>query len=437
MHKDYKEETEKLLNKANVYFDAEDFRKAAKYFNQAGNIFFKENKYEEAKNCYSKSATSLINVSKFDFAIGALRNAGDCSLFNNQYLDAYNFFKKGLKYIQNLRKAEDQDYIYVLLSTLSYLSLFPEAKQDVGLDLVKQVKKQIDDSYFKQSPEVSLVKNLTIAVRDKNEDYLNKIETDFKKYDFNNAEKKLLKEVLALAKTHISLKITANIDKKQYTIKENIKYTLIIDSSPLLSISQNSFYDYKINKLTIESVVLETSDNITAQKKPETPISLKVGEKIELEYVLKPHFQVEKPIIGPITLHCKINDKLMFHRQDKELIIKPKIISPLPSLDVSMKALKPPLIDQTFPMEFLIENKSAGDALELELNANFPEQLKVIRGTIKKQIYSLNSNDKMTWEISLKPTEPGDYVIKMNISFKDPDQNQIQEIKEFPFSIKL
>jgi hypothetical protein len=323
------------------------------------------------------------------------------------------------------------------LSTLSYLSLFPEAKQDVGLDLVKQVKKQIDDSYFKQSPEVSLVKNLTIAVRDKNEDYLNKIETDFKKYDFNNAEKKLLKEVLALAKTHISLKITANIDKKQYTIKENIKYTLIIDSSPLLSISQNSFYDYKINKLTIESVVLETSDNITAQKKPETPISLKVGEKIELEYVLKPHFQVEKPIIGPITLHCKINDKLMFHRQDKELIIKPKIISPLPSLDVSMKALKPPLIDQTFPMEFLIENKSAGDALELELNANFPEQLKVIRGTIKKQIYSLNSNDKMTWEISLKPTEPGDYVIKMNISFKDPDQNQIQEIKEFPFSIKL
>ncbi|HEY0087942.1 MAG TPA: hypothetical protein VGB37_03810 [Candidatus Lokiarchaeia archaeon] len=127
----------------------------------------------------------------------------------------------------------------------------------------------------------------------------------------------------------------------------------------------------------------------------------------------------------------------MFHRQVKELIIKPKIISPLPSLDVSMKALKPPLIDQTFPMEFLIENKSAGDALELELNANFPEQLKVIRGTIKKQIYSLNSNDKMTWEISLKPSEPGDYVIKMNISFKDPDQNQIQENKEFPFPIKL
>jgi hypothetical protein len=43
----------------------------------------------------------------------------------------------------------------------------------------------------------------------------------------------------------------------------------------------------------------------------------------------------------------------------------------------------------------------------------------------------------MTWEIALKPIEAGDYNIKMDIKYKDPDQNQIEETKNFPFPIKL
>jgi hypothetical protein len=102
-----------------------------------------------------------------------------------------------------------------------------------------------------------------------------------------------------------------------------------------------------------------------------------------------------------------------------------------------MKNLRTPLIDQSFPMEFYIENHSEGDALDLYLEIQFPEQLKVMRGTTKKQIYSLSSNDKITWEITLKPIEMGDYTINMDLKFKDPDQNLIEEKKIFPFSIKL
>ncbi len=43
----------------------------------------------------------------------------------------------------------------------------------------------------------------------------------------------------------------------------------------------------------------------------------------------------------------------------------------------------------------------------------------------------------MKWEISLKPLEAGDYNIKIEIKFKDPDQNAIEDTKEFPISIKL
>lgn len=44
---------------------------------------------------------------------------------------------------------------------------------------------------------------------------------------------------------------------------------------------------------------------------------------------------------------------------------------------------------------------------------------------------------KIIWEISLKPIEAGDYIIKMDIKFKDPDQNLIEETKSFPFAIKM
>jgi hypothetical protein len=85
----------------------------------------------------------------------------------------------------------------------------------------------------------------------------------------------------------------------------------------------------------------------------------------------------------------------------------------------------------------LIENKSKGEALDVKIDVEFPETLKIMRGTTKKQIYSLRTNEDLTWEINLKPLEAGDYIIKMNIRFMDPDQNLIEETKEFPFSIKL
>ena len=115
----------------------------------------------------------------------------------------------------------------------------------------------------------------------------------------------------------------------------------------------------------------------------------------------------------------------------------PKLTSPPAALLASIKNLRPPLIDKTFPLEILIENKSKGEALDVKIDVEFPEKLKIMRGTTKKQTYSLRTNEDLTWEINLKPLEAGDYIIKMNIRFMDPDRNLIEETNEFPFSIKL
>ena len=95
------------------------------------------------------------------------------------------------------------------------------------------------------------------------------------------------------------------------------------------------------------------------------------------------------------------------------------------------------LLEQTFPLEVLVENRSEAEALDVNLQLEFPEELKIMRGTTDKQIYSLRINETIKWELNLKPLEIGDYIIKMYMKFKDPDDNLIEEIKEFPFSIKM
>ena len=102
-----------------------------------------------------------------------------------------------------------------------------------------------------------------------------------------------------------------------------------------------------------------------------------------------------------------------------------------------IKNLRPPLIGKTFPLEIVIENKGKGEALDVKIDVEFPEDLKVMRGTTNKQIFSLKTNEDLKWEISLKPIEAGDYIIKINLKFMDSDQNKIEETKDFPFSIKL
>jgi hypothetical protein len=132
---------------------------------------------------------------------------------------------------------------------------------------------------------------------------------------------------------------------------------------------------------------------------------------------------------------CELNRNLIFIYETQSQT--PKLTSPPATLLTSIKNLRPPLIDKTFPLEILIENKSEGEALDIKIDVEFPEMLKIMRGTTKKQIYSLRTNEDLKWEINLKPLEAGDYIIKINIKFMDPDQNSIEETKEFPFSIKL
>jgi len=433
--KDPRLNAEKQLRKADRIYEMGAFRRAGRTYNDTGEMYLKLHEFEVARDCFYDAAKSFINSENFLLLIQSLRNAGDASLLLNDFSEAHQFFKNVTKYANNIRNINERESLLVIFSALSYLCLFIEGKQDLGLNYMKQIKKEVGSTYFNESPLIRLVKNLTIAIRDKNKTYLDKVEKEFDKYKFREAENLLMKKVLVLAKTHISIITQLSLDKEEYTTKEMINLTLTIDTNPLLEISKYSFYNYNLKELKIKNIGIALSDNLITKNKPNLPIVLKPGKKEQFSFTIRPNFQVDNTFIGPILLTCEIDGIMIFFL--KTQTIKPNLISPPPTLEISLKNLRPPLIDKTFPMEIKIENNSEGEALEIMMEIEFPEQLKLMRGTKKKQIYSLKTNESINWEVSLKPTEIGDFEIKMDVKFKDPDQNLIEYTKSFPFSIKL
>lgn len=429
-------DVEKQLAKAEKLYKAMQYKRAAKLFKSVGDSYLTQGDFELARDCYFDAAKSCMNEDKYLIGIDFLRKAGNSSLLHNQVLEANQFFREAVKYIPNLRSASDRNQNFILFSCLSYLCFFVKGEQEEGLKLVKKIKNYVDDIYFKENPLIRLITNLTMVKKEKNEKYVERIKKDFTNLKFGEAETVLVKQALVIAKTYASLVINLSFDKEVYTTNEPINLSLDIDTEPLLEISKQGFYNYDLKELKISKIGITLSDNLTSPKKPELPILIEVGQKRRINLLIKPHFQMENPFIGPILITAELNENLIFMYEISQLL-KPNLISPPPTLEISTKNLRPPLIGQTFPFEILIENKSEGDALNLNIDVEFPEQIKVMRGTLKKQIYSLRSNENIKWEINLKPTEAGDYIIKVFNKFNDPDQNLFEDTKEFPLSVKL
>ncbi|MFX0056815.1 MAG: hypothetical protein ACFE85_02610 [Candidatus Hodarchaeota archaeon] len=421
--------------KAEKLFKARQFKKAGKLFHNSGQGFLEIHKYESARDSFINSAKSFLESEKFDTVLKLYRLAARASLHNERYLEANELYRNALNYISNLKSANDQNAQYLLFSILSYLCLFIKAQQEEALDFLKRIQKKVDNQYFKESPLIKIATNLTIALRDKNKSSIERVKDNINDYKFNNVETDLLRKALMIAECQTSPLTSFELDKKQYTTNDKIKLKLDVKMKPLQTIFEDGFYNYKTENIEINKVSIHLSDNLTVSNKPNFPLKLELTNDFEINYVIKPHFQLDKPYIGPMDLIFELNDNLLFIYTTN--IIEPNILSPPASLSVSIKNLRPPLIGQTFPLEILVENKSEGEALDVNIDVEFPDELKIMRGTTNKQIYSLRSNEDLKWETNLKPTEAGDYVIKFNIKFTDPDQNMIEEVKEFPFSIKL
>jgi len=435
MGKDERLKAQNQLLKAEKLFRAKQFKKAGKNFHLAGNSYLKLNEFEIAHDCFIDGAKAFIEWEKFETSLELYRLAGQATLLDNNYTRANQIYKEAVNFIPNLRNSGDRNYNYLLFSSLSYFCIFTNGQKEEALEYLKKIQKKVESNYFKENPLIRLITNLTLAIRDNDKRHLDKVKEIIQQYKFRESELNLVKEVLVIAESQISLKTDLHLDKDLYTTNDTINLNLNFNTKMLLNIFKDPFYNFEFKELNIVKISMDLSDNLALSGKPNLPLSINPGNTHELNFVIKPHFQLDNPFIGPIYFTCELNNNLIFIYKTKSIV--PNIISPLPTLKISIRNMRPPLIGQTFPLEILVENQSSGEALDVKLDVDLPEELKVMRGTLNKQIYSLRSNEDLRWEINLKPIEAGDYIIKIYMNFKDQDQNLIEDVKEFPFIIKL
>ena len=431
-----KEKAEKDFNKAEQLFDAIQYKKAGKYYESAGDTFYEIKDFSSAELSFFNAAKSYIQEERHIDVLNSLRKASNSSLQLKNYAYTQRIFEKAIAYTKKLSKSKEKDNFYITFSVLYYLCTLINGEPEKGVNLIKKIQKRINKDYFKDHSLIHFITNLTIAIRDKKESNLEKILNTFHQVELNQVENNLARITILLVYLQVSTTPELVLDQEQWTIKDLIGVRIKVDKTSIDSIKKNLSFDFQIKQFKIIKVNIAHSDNLTIKEKPEFPLDVLLEKGFNIDFLLKPHFQKDFSFIGPVKIQYKINGKYIGYfenRNEFDLIL----LSPPTHLEVSIKNLKPPLIDKTFPLEIRIENNSDSEARDLEINLTLPEPLKLMRGTLEKQIYSLGTNETINWKISAKPIEAGDFEIVGDIKYTDPDQNILKERKTFPISIKM
>jgi hypothetical protein len=165
----------------------------------------------------------------------------------------------------------------------------------------------------------------------------------------------------------------------------------------------------------------------------ETPIEVTGQPRLAIPINLKSNFP-GKGFFGPVVLQVEINEQYRFIA--KSPFFDLNVTSPEADLVMTVEPLQTPVINQSFPAEFRLQNNSNGEAVQIKIELEFPEELRLVRGTNSKSIYSLGPNEAFKWQLSLKAREPGDLAIKAVVTHADPDGNE-SEPQEFLLPVEI
>ncbi|HMF31755.1 MAG TPA: hypothetical protein VKK79_10085 [Candidatus Lokiarchaeia archaeon] len=431
MPKDPRKEAEKSLDQAEHLLEHEKFSKAGKEFNKTGEMFIQLRDYKVAEQCYFYGAKAFLSANKFEEAVEIQRNAANACIMLNDYKKAGKYYQIAAKYALRVEKVFDG----ILNGSFAYLCLFIQGQQDRGLEYIKELKRKVPFDDFKENRLVQLVRSLTLTIIERNQKELANIEANISKFKFRDSELQVILRAIVLAKVHVALSFELNFERTQYITDEIIEFTCTVDATELANIAVPPGIDLSISEIIVKDIGIALSENLSVKRKSTVPFTLHAGEKLTLEFQLRANYPSENSFAGPIVLTCEVGDAVFFAKSESQSLV---IKSPPAKLGVFMKPNGTPLIGKTFPMEVTISNDSEGEATNIEIELEFPENLRLMRGMAKKTLYSIAAHNKLSFQVSLQPLEPGDAPIRVTMTFKDADGNVIgPNSAELPFEINL
>ena len=419
-----RKKAEVALEKAEILMDNDRHKKSAEHFKKSAELYAELDEWKIAEKCFFYSAKNYHTLGgnrNFQRASLLEYEAGKSCIFVNDFAKARDYFDIAAKSILK-SDAKNPDEIATTDLCFAFFCYFVQGKLDDGIQYIKRFKDQVEADVYANHPLMLFVKDLTKAIINEKEKYLDTITDNFHSYKYGTAETLLLKETLIVGFASLMMKFELGMEKTEYERDENVEVQAKIDYHRLEEFKKYKILPRVFDSIKIEKMEIEIGDNISTKEKATLPINLNMqslGKQI-LPFKFRTNFPGESSI-GPIILTMVIDDKYRFKLQSEkqELLVT----SPNAVLGIDLLPLKTPVINQSFPLQVIVSNNSEGPAMEINVNFEFPEDLRLMRGTLQKNIYSLDPNEDLKWQIIVKAFDVGEIPINAIVSFKDGDGN--------------
>ena len=424
------------LAKAERLLDNGRYKKSAERFQKAGEAYFELGEWKIAEQSFLYASKNRYRLEHFHAAASLQRLAANCCLLVQDYAKARDYYDVAMKSILK-SDAKNLDDAATTNMGFAFLCHFIMGQQDEALEFVKRHKAEIDPDVFSDHLLVKLVRNLSNAIINENEKYLEDILKEYPKYQFRAAEAELIRAAVLLAMCSVYIDLSLGLESADFERDEFLDIECQLDFSRLQEIEDNSVLPHKFESLKITDIGIAIGDNLSTKDRPPLPIKLSTSDfgTEGIPFRFRTNFP-GKGYIGPIVVTVEVDNKFHFFIKSEAQDIN--IISKKAVLGVELTPQKTPVINQTFPLQVKITNDSEGDALEIVIEFEFPEDLRMMRGTLKKNIYARSFNEDFTWQIHVKAFEVGELPIKTIVSFKDGDGKERGPFTaEIPLNINL
>ncbi len=431
---------EVLLAKAEHYMDNNDFKRSANNFLKAGDLYFELEEWKISEQCYrftSKNFSRLGGERNYHRAANVQIKAANCSLLLNDFSKARDYFDIAAKSILKSEMKTKEEYATQNIC-FAFMCHFILGEQEEAINSIKRFRNLFESDIFTEHILMKLVHNLSNTVLNKNEQYIKKIIKNIQPEKYSIAESKLIQQAFLVTYATLKTEFLLNLDEKEFERDTLIELNSRLDTSKIREIEKHKRFPSKIESLSITNIEFNISENLTLKEKPSMPNKIEFDKKDDhvLPFIFRTNYP-GKAHIGPIKLTLEINKYFKYYAISD--IKQLKITSPAAILGINLIPQKTPVINQSFPLQVVLSNNSDGDAMEIDILFEFPEEnIRMMRGTMDKKIYALSPNENIKWQILIKASDVGELPIKTTVSFKDGDGNLRGPFEAiFPLMINL
>lgn len=429
-----------LVEHAKNLIDDKKRNKAEKNLIEAANIYEIIAKNYDDKEAWRlvsenlvEAAKLLLEDEKFVSVARVQQRLAKVALISNQFAAAGDYYNISVKYALKERKP---DPALIMHNSAMYCFVaYLQAEYEKAMDFLKRILAMFDTSKQKNTQAYAISKRFFGTGLEKKVENLSIDEKVLDREGFSTEEIRIIKIATSVRTFLVESRLTFQLEPSarqddEYVASDEIVAKLVFTPSIDALIKSTT------TSMQVKDITVEKSNDLTIINNFALPVDFKDGKDAVLEETFKSYHSGDNEI-GPLVVEFKLGEFLARKHVDG---IKFMIQGRPVNLIINHEILQEPIVDKPFPIKIEIVNDSRGDASNLEVEVQIPEDqpLQVVRGTLIKKFHTMSGGESGSWEIQLIPEEEGKYIIFVTLNYKDSNDEFAEPVKkEIPIDVKM